>query len=97
MPRRRPWQHCLGATSSPVGPERRSPRRASDGRNGALMWPERSDVKESLRPWPPHGLHLRTGCDLIYLWSVACIFATVDLIADISAGDVIIPDGELFA
>jgi hypothetical protein len=31
---------------SPVGPERRSPRRASDGRNGALMWPERSDVKE---------------------------------------------------
>ena len=46
MPRRRPWQHCLGATSSPVGPERRSPRRASDGRNGALMWPERSDVKE---------------------------------------------------
>ena len=29
------------------GPERRSPRRASDGRNGALMSPERSDVKEA--------------------------------------------------
>jgi hypothetical protein len=37
------------------------------------------------------------GAILIYLWWVPCIFATVDLIADISAGDVIIPDGDLFA
>jgi hypothetical protein len=37
------------------------------------------------------------GAILIYLWSVACIFATGDLIADISAGDVIIPEGDLFA
>jgi len=61
VPRRRPWQHCLGATSSPVGPERRSPRSASDGRNGALMWPERSDVKEVAVIKAGLGPHMATG------------------------------------
>jgi hypothetical protein len=37
------------------------------------------------------------GTILIYLWWVACIFATVDTMAGISAGDVIIPEGDLFA
>ena len=45
-----------------------------------------------VKPSTTEGLHLRTGgAILIYLWSVACLFATVDLIADISAGDAIIP------